>query len=54
MKSTFNTKNRWRRSGRYTDDNNAYMTDNSDNNNEMTLETYKTNWKTIIFMNCNS
>ena len=36
-----------------TDDNNAYMADNSDDN-EMTLETYKTNLKTNTITNCNS
>ena len=39
---------------RNTDNNNLYMTDNSDDNNETTLETYKTNWKTNTITNCNS
>ena len=39
---------------RNTDNSNAYMADNSDDNNEMTLETYKTNLKTNTITNCNS
>ena len=39
---------------RNTDNNNLYMTDNSENNNEMTLETYKINLKTNTITNCNS
>ena len=54
MRFTNSTRKTWTNYKKNTDDNKPYTTENSDNNNETTLETYKTNLKTNTITNCNS